>query len=347
MVNLCPKKFLVKIRLGSVIILRIRERSSRENCDRAYSMLQHELSFKDLATDFLLGGVSGAVSETLTAPIERVRLVFQTQNVIPQIRNGQVPRYTGIGNCFSRIYSEQVAAAFWRVNFTNCIRLFFFRRKPSICPSRIRSRLCSRLQHEAGFRHVLLCEHGFLWSGSSGEFYDRVSSGLRPNVPFFGCWLGNETFDGLFVCLQKTAAGPKGFFSLYAVFGVSLGKSSRTVASSSVPSTPSWASTRGSTTPACLLRLNVCDGTDSHHLGAGIHNRVGRIFGILHAVLVDIPSFSTLRAWPSARRSPPCSSRQHLPTLRSRSPCASWAPSLSGVCAGSANGSPRTAPFCP
>ena len=36
-----------------------------------------------------------------------------------------------------------------------------------------------------------------------------------------------------------------------------------------------------------------------------------------------------------------------LPTLRSRSPCASWAPPHSGVCAGSAIGFPRTAPVCP
>ena len=66
-------------------------------------MLQHELFFTDLVTDFLLGGVSGAVSNTLTAPIERVRLVFQTQNAIPKIRNGQVPRYTGIGYFLSHL----------------------------------------------------------------------------------------------------------------------------------------------------------------------------------------------------------------------------------------------------
>ena len=48
--------------------------------------------------------------------------------------------------------------------------------------------------------------------------------------------------------LEKTASGPKGFFSLYAGFGVSLGGSSRIVASSSVPSTPSLASTRTRTT---------------------------------------------------------------------------------------------------
>ena len=34
---------------------------------------------------------------------------------------------------------------------------------------------------------------------------------------------GKETFDGLFDCLKKTASGPKGFFSFYAGFGVSLG----------------------------------------------------------------------------------------------------------------------------
>ena len=35
-----------------------------------------------------------------------------------------------------------------------------------------------------------------------------------------------------------------------------------------------------------------------------------------------------------------------LSTLRSSSPCASWAAPLSGVCAGSATGFPRTAPTC-
>ena len=35
-----------------------------------------------------------------------------------------------------------------------------------------------------------------------------------------------------------------------------------------------------------------------------------------------------------------------LSTLRSSSPCATWAAPLSGVCAGSATGFPRTAPTC-
>ena len=47
-------------------------------------------------------------------------------------------------------------------------------------------------------------------------------------------------------------------------------------------------------------------------------------------------------------RSRPRTQRMSLPlsTLRSSSPCASWAAPLSGVCAGSATGFPRTAPTC-
>merc|ERR1719281_1666438 len=83
-----------------------------------------EVSLQDFLIDFAAGGVSGAVSKTITAPIERVKLVIQTQDANPKIVSGEIPRYTGIGNCFQRIHSEQGMGAFWRGNFTNCIRYF-------------------------------------------------------------------------------------------------------------------------------------------------------------------------------------------------------------------------------
>lgn len=79
---------------------------------------------KDFLINFLAGGVSGAVAKTCTAPIERVKLIIQTQDANPKIKSGEVPRYTGIGNCFSRIYAEQGLQAFWRGNFTNILRYF-------------------------------------------------------------------------------------------------------------------------------------------------------------------------------------------------------------------------------
>jgi len=78
----------------------------------------------NFAISFLAGGISGAVAKTCTAPIERVKLLIQTQDANPKIISGEVKRYTGIVDCFSRVSSEQGFAAFWRGNLTNIIRYF-------------------------------------------------------------------------------------------------------------------------------------------------------------------------------------------------------------------------------
>merc|ERR1712176_514207 len=72
--------------------------------------------------DFLLGGVSAAVSKTIVAPIERVKLLLQVQDNIKDIPADQ--RYNGIGDCFKRVASEQGIPAFWRGNAANVIRYF-------------------------------------------------------------------------------------------------------------------------------------------------------------------------------------------------------------------------------
>ena len=74
--------------------------------------------------DFLAGGVAGAVAKTATAPIERVKLLIQTQDANPKIISGEVKRYTGIVDCFTRVSAEQGFSAFWRGNTVNVIRYF-------------------------------------------------------------------------------------------------------------------------------------------------------------------------------------------------------------------------------
>ena len=73
-------------------------------------------------TDFLIGGVSAAVSKTLVAPIERVKLLLQVQDATKGIAADQ--RYNGIGDCFSRVVKEQGVGALWRGNLANVIRYF-------------------------------------------------------------------------------------------------------------------------------------------------------------------------------------------------------------------------------
>ncbi len=60
----------------------------------------------------------------MVAPIERVKLLLQTQDSNPKIRSGEIPRYTGIGNCFTRVAAEQGVLSFWRGNLANVIRYF-------------------------------------------------------------------------------------------------------------------------------------------------------------------------------------------------------------------------------
>jgi len=77
---------------------------------------------EQLASDLLIGGSIGAISKTVMAPVERVKLLMQTQDSNPEVLSGKVQRYKGIGDCFSRVYGEQGFWSFWRGNLVNCLR---------------------------------------------------------------------------------------------------------------------------------------------------------------------------------------------------------------------------------
>jgi len=171
--------------------------------------------------DFSLGGLSGAIAKTCTAPIERVKLIIQTQDANPKIRSGEVPRYTGIGNCFSRVYNEQGLGAFWRGNFTNVIRYvptqaFNFAFKDSI------KKLFPKYDPKKEFGMFFLtnlASGGLAGAGSLTVVYplDYARTRLASDV-------GNakRDFNGLLDCLVKTASGPRGPLGLYNGFGVSV-----------------------------------------------------------------------------------------------------------------------------
>merc|ERR1712196_188163 len=175
----------------------------------------------DFLIDFAAGGVSGAVSKTLTAPIERVKLVIQTQEANPKIMSGEVPRYTGIGNCFTRIYQEQGLASFRRGNLTNCIRYFptqafNFAFKDTI--KAIFPRANPKTEFWKFFA-INMASGGLAGAGSLCIVYplDYARTRLASDVGS-----GKRDFNGLGDCIMKTAKGPKGFLGLYNGFGVSV-----------------------------------------------------------------------------------------------------------------------------
>ncbi|KUJ21605.1 ADP/ATP carrier protein [Mollisia scopiformis] len=73
--------------------------------------------------DFLMGGISAAVSKTAAAPIERVKLLIQNQDEM--LKSGRLDRkYDGIVECFRRTTAQEGVASLWRGNTANVIRYF-------------------------------------------------------------------------------------------------------------------------------------------------------------------------------------------------------------------------------
>jgi solute carrier family 25 (adenine nucleotide translocator) protein 4/5/6/31 len=75
----------------------------------------------NFAVDFLLGGFSAAISKTAVAPIERVKLLLQTQDANAKLAG---KKYNGIVDVFVRVPKEEGIGAFWRGNLANVIRYF-------------------------------------------------------------------------------------------------------------------------------------------------------------------------------------------------------------------------------
>ncbi|KAN0106786.1 ADP/ATP carrier protein [Hyaloscypha variabilis] len=127
----------------------------RRNFIRLHSHLQENskltrsLNSPPFVIDFLMGGVSAAVSKTAAAPIERVKLLIQNQVcshfsillskicTMPGIRilansfqdemlkSGRLDRkYDGIIECFKRTTANEGVASLWRGNTANVIRYF-------------------------------------------------------------------------------------------------------------------------------------------------------------------------------------------------------------------------------
>jgi len=73
--------------------------------------------------DFMLGGIAAGVSKTVSAPIERVKLLVQNQDEM--IKQGRLSeKYTGVADCFSRTVRDEGFASLWRGNLANVLRYF-------------------------------------------------------------------------------------------------------------------------------------------------------------------------------------------------------------------------------
>jgi len=164
------------------------------------------------------GGISGAVSKTITAPLEKVKLAIQTQDSNPKILSGEMKRYTGMGDCFRRHISEIGPTSLWRGNVANCIRY-------------VPTAACNLMFKDTFKRMFPVYNQNtdfFMFAGTqiaSGSFAGAVTNTLVYPLIYVRTALGADIgkvkqFNGVADCLTKTIK-TNGFMSLYNGIGPS------------------------------------------------------------------------------------------------------------------------------
>jgi solute carrier family 25 (mitochondrial adenine nucleotide translocator), member 4/5/6/31 len=174
---------------------------------------------KSFLVDFMIGGVSAAVSKTVVAPIERVKLLLQVQDANKKIAPEN--RYNGIGDCFKRVVAEQGFGALWRGNLANVVRYFPTQAINFACKDFYKVYLCPyNPKTQPGMFFLGNCASGGAAGATSLCFVyplDFARTRLAADVGSGG----DREFNGLVDCLKKSVQ-KGGIGGVYNGFGISV-----------------------------------------------------------------------------------------------------------------------------
>ncbi|XP_070544422.1 ADP/ATP translocase 1-like [Ptychodera flava] len=172
-------------------------------------------------TDLLVGGTAAAISKTVVAPIERVKLLLQVQDAHARISHET--RYKGILDCFVRVTREQGFLSLWRGNLANVIRYFPTQALGFAFKDKYREIFLSGVDKQTHFWKFFF---GNLAAGGLGGAtslcfvypLDFARTRLGADI---GKAVADREFSGLGNCLAKIYRSD-GFIGLYRGFNVSV-----------------------------------------------------------------------------------------------------------------------------
>jgi len=163
--------------------------------------------------------VLGAISKTIIAPIERVKLLLQTQDANTKL---QGKKYTGIADCFTRCVQEEGVISLWRGNWANVVRYF---------PTTALNFAFKDTYGKIFIRHDAKTHPGMFFLGSllSGGMAGATSLLFVYPLDFARTRLGvdigkaasERQFKGLSDCCMQIFKSD-GFTGLYRGFGISV-----------------------------------------------------------------------------------------------------------------------------
>lgn len=173
---------------------------------------------EDVRVQLLAGSGAGVISRTLIAPLERVKVLLQVQEVSIDIAKEN--RYKGILDTLIRIPREQGFVSFWRGNGVNCARM--------IPNSAIKFTTYD-------YYKTLVYPNGEQNYSKTEAFFRKMAcgalSGVSTLVPTYPMDLArtrltadvsaNRRYRGLVDCIVKTRQS-EGVYGLYKGLGISL-----------------------------------------------------------------------------------------------------------------------------
>ncbi|CAM6092786.1 unnamed protein product [Calypogeia fissa] len=81
-------------------------------------------AWNNLSKDMIAGGLLGGVAHTVVAPVERAKLLLQTQDSNMIVRDGRHPRYKGLVDCIVRVARDEGVLSLWRGNGSSVMRYY-------------------------------------------------------------------------------------------------------------------------------------------------------------------------------------------------------------------------------
>ncbi|KAL4194673.1 hypothetical protein AMTRI_Chr05g69710 [Amborella trichopoda] len=83
-----------------------------------------EEAWTNFPRDLMVGAVMGGMVHTIVAPIERAKLLLQTQESNLAITGGKHRRFKGMFDCIIRTFREEGVLSLWRGNGSSVLRYY-------------------------------------------------------------------------------------------------------------------------------------------------------------------------------------------------------------------------------
>jgi hypothetical protein len=128
---MCPLPSLFQSSSSSSSIILtpdLQKRARRQEEGQQQQQQQGEQVRKEAWTNFprdlMVGAIMGGVAHTIVAPVERAKLLLQTQDSNMVVTNGKHPRYKGLMDCIVRIARDEGILSLWRGNTSSVLRYY-------------------------------------------------------------------------------------------------------------------------------------------------------------------------------------------------------------------------------